>query len=73
MPGSLIAVLGVFGLVFGLLASIIAFGITWHEWQKHKFSGTKLWNESLFAGAFAFVFFALLSLVLALVLPSIVK
>jgi hypothetical protein len=52
----------VIGLVFGGLAGLIAFFITYNEWRKHKFTGWPLWREALTRGFFTFMFFFLLSL-----------
>lgn len=54
----------IIGLVFGGLAGLIAFFITFIEWQKHQFVGWKLWKEPLMRGLFTFVFFLVLSLLI---------
>ena len=52
------------GLVFGFLAGLIAFLITYGEWQKHKFTGWQLWREALLSGSFTFVFFLASSIII---------
>lgn len=60
------------GVVFGLLAGLIAFLITYDEWQKHLFVGWKLWREPLVRGLFAFVVFFVLSVVIGFLLTNFV-
>jgi tellurite resistance protein TehA-like permease len=50
------------GGIFGFFAALMAFVITWHEYEKHKFTGKRLFKEAFQAGIFAFIFFLLLSL-----------
>ena len=50
------------GAAFGLLAAAAAFVITWEEYQKHKFTGKRLFLRALYTAIFAFVIFLLLSL-----------
>jgi hypothetical protein len=63
----------VVGFVFGFLAAGMAFGITYIEWEKHKFTGWDLWREPLRRGVFTFVFFLLLSIGVGYVVPFIVQ
>jgi hypothetical protein len=49
------------GAIFGFLAALIAFFITYIEWRRHKFTGWKLWREALIRATFTFAFFFLLS------------
>jgi len=56
------------GLVFGFLAALIAFLITWNEYQKHKFKGKRLFREVFSAGLFTFIIFFLLSLFIGVAL-----
>jgi hypothetical protein len=37
----------IIGLIFGLLAALMAFGITYVECERHKFLGWQLWQEPL--------------------------
>jgi hypothetical protein len=57
------------GTVFGFLAGLIAFGITYIEWQKHQYTGWELWREPLRRALFTFLFFFLLSAGLGFILP----
>ena len=36
----------VIGIIFGFLAAASAFVITWHEYEKHKFKGKRLFKEA---------------------------
>lgn len=67
------ALAAVIGLVFGLLAGLSAFLITYDEWQKHKYTGWELWREPLHRAVFAFSFFFLLSVVLGYVVPFVIQ
>jgi hypothetical protein len=60
-----------FGLIFGSLAALIAFLITYQEYRKHKFEGWRLWKEALRTAAFTLAFFLGLCVLLAYVLPHI--
>jgi len=60
------------GAMFGLLAALIAFLITWNEYQKHKFRGKRLFMEALRAGLFTFVVFLLLSLLIGFILTNFI-
>ena len=52
----------VIGIVFGLIAALMAFVITWREYEKHKFTGRRLFKEAFQTAIFTFVVFLLLSL-----------
>lgn len=69
MPITLFAIIG---LIFGSLAALIAFLITYNEWQKHQFKGWALWREPLMRALFTFGFFFLLSLAIGFVLTNFV-
>jgi ribose/xylose/arabinose/galactoside ABC-type transport system permease subunit len=60
------------GVVFGFLAALMAFFITWNEYEKHKFRGKRLFMEALGAGLFTFLVFLLLSLLLGFILSKLV-
>lgn len=60
------------GVVFGLLAGLIAFLITYDEWQKHLFVGRELWREPLVRGLFTFAVFFILSVVIGFILINFV-
>ncbi len=55
------------GVIFGFLAGLMAFLITWKEWERHRFKGKKILKESLSVGVFTFLFFLILSSVLGIV------
>lgn len=50
-------------VAFGFLAALMAFMITYIEYEKHKFSRIRLWKECLKTAAFTFLVFLCLSLV----------
>lgn len=49
------------GVVFGAVAGIMAFIITWLEYRRHKLKGWRLWKPCLSVAGATFVFFALLA------------
>ncbi len=55
------------GIIFGFLAGLMAFLITWKEWERYGFKKNKMWKESLSIGIFAFLFFLILSSILGVV------
>ncbi|HXQ45833.1 MAG TPA: hypothetical protein VN806_04405 [Caulobacteraceae bacterium] len=57
------------GVIFGLLAGVIAFVITYEEYQHHGLGRRRTFKESLGTGAAAFAFFFLAALVIGLFLP----
>ena len=59
-----------FGVIFGLLGGLMAFLITWNEWQKHKFKGKKLFKESFKTGLFTFMVFVIISLIAGYVISA---
>ena len=52
----------IIGIVFGFLAALMAFVITWHEYEKHKFTGKRLFKEAFHTAIFTLCIFLLLSL-----------
>ncbi|OQX14113.1 MAG: hypothetical protein BWK73_10195 [Thiothrix lacustris] len=52
----------VLGIGFGILAAVMAFVIVYEAYKRHRFSGYRLWRESLLAAAFAFIVFLALSI-----------
>jgi len=62
----------VIGVVFGFLAALAAFVITYHEYEKHKFTGKRLFMQAFQAAIFAFVVFLLLSLLSGFLLARFV-
>jgi hypothetical protein len=61
------------GLIFGFLAGLFAFLITFNEWLHHYVSWREPFKMALKAGLFAFGFFLIISLALGIVLPLILK
>jgi hypothetical protein len=57
------------GAVFGFLAALMAFFITWNEYQKHGFRGKRLFMEAFRVLLFTFVVFLFLSLLIGFILP----
>jgi len=55
------------GTLFGALAGLSAFLITWSEYEKHQFTRQRLWRESLSMAVFAFAFFLLVTLIIGYV------
>jgi len=62
----------VIGIIFGFLAALMAFVITWHEYEKHKFTVKRLFKESFQAGIFTFAIFLLLSILIGFLLERFV-
>jgi hypothetical protein len=58
---------------FALIAALMAFLITWHEYQKHQFKGRKLFIESFRAALFAFAIFVLISIIIVYLLSVSIK
>jgi hypothetical protein len=50
------------GAAFGLLASLTAFVITWHEYAKHELNRRRLFVEAGQAAFFAFLVFLVLAI-----------
>jgi len=62
----------VIGIVFGFIAALMAFVITWHEYENHKFTGKRLFKEAFQAAIFTFIVFLLLSLLIGFFLTRLV-
>jgi hypothetical protein len=62
----------VIGIVFGFFAALMAFVITWHEYEKHKFTGRRLFMQAFQAAIFTFAVFLLLSLLVGFFLARCV-
>jgi len=62
----------VIGIVFGFIAALMAFVITWHEYEKHKFTGKRLFRQAFQAAIFTFIVFLLLSLLVGFFLAHFV-
>jgi H+/Cl- antiporter ClcA len=68
----MLAISIVIGIVFGFIAALMAFVITWHEYEKHKFTGKRLIKEALQTAIFTFIVFLLLSLLVGFLLVRFV-
>ena len=62
----------VIGIVFGFFAALMAFVITWHEYEKHKFTGKRIFKEAFQSAIFTFVVFLLLSFIIGFLLTRFV-
>jgi len=62
----------ILGIIFGFLAALIAFVITWYEYEKHKFTGKRLFKQAFQAAIFTFVVFLFLSFIIGFVLKHFV-
>ena len=51
------------GVIFGLLAGLSAFLITWGEYEHHQMEPKQLWRMSLESALFAFLLFLGLTLI----------
>jgi hypothetical protein len=71
MPTDLFLFYLFIGIIFGFLAGLIAFAITYNEWREHKYAGARLWKESLTVGIFAFGIFLSLALLLGFILNAL--
>ena len=60
------------GIIFGFLAALMAFVITWHEYEKHKFTGKRLFKEAFQSAIFTFVVFLILSFIIGFILKHFV-
>ena len=58
----------VIGVIFGFLAALAAFVITWNEYEKHKFTGKRLFMQAFQTAFFTFVVFLVLSLLIGFLL-----
>jgi Na+/H+ antiporter NhaA len=55
----MLAMLAVFGALFGVLGGAMAFVIVYTEYQRHGFNGPRLVDEALRVGIIAFLVFFL--------------
>ena len=62
----------IIGTAFGFLAALAAFVITHHEYEKHKFTGKRLFIQAFKTAFFTFVIFLLLSLLIGFLLVRFV-
>ena len=62
----------VVGIVFGFIAALMAFVITWHEYEKHKLTGKRLFKEAFQSAIFTFIVFLLLSLLVGFLLARFI-
>ena len=62
----------VIGIVFGFIAALMAFVITWHEYKKHKFTGKRLFKEAFQSAIFTFAVFLILSFIIGFILKHFV-
>ena len=58
----------VIGIVFSSLAAVSAFVITWREYERHKFTGKRLFKETFQSAIFTFIVFLLLSVLVGFLL-----
>jgi len=58
----------VIGIVFSFLAAVSAFVITWREYERHKFTGKRLFKEAIYSAIFTFIVFLLLSILIGFLL-----
>jgi uncharacterized membrane protein SpoIIM required for sporulation len=58
---------------FVFIASVMAFLITWIEYQRHKFKGRRLFMEAFKSALFAFVFLSVLSLFIVYALTNLIS
>jgi len=62
----------VVGIIFGSIAGLMAFIITWREYERHKFTGKRLFKESFQTAIFAFSVFLLLSILSGFILTRFI-
>jgi len=62
----------VIGIIFGFFAAASAFAITWHEYEKHKITGKRLFKQAFQTAIFTFVVFLLLSLLAGFLLARFI-
>jgi len=62
----------VIGIVFGFLAALAAFVITYNEYEKHKFTGKRLFMQAFQTAIFTFLIFLLLSVLVSFLLTHFV-
>ena len=62
----------VIGIIFGFLAALAAFVITYNEYEKHKFTGKRLFMQAFQTAIFTFLIFLLLSVLIGFLLAHFV-
>jgi hypothetical protein len=62
----------VIGIIFGFLAALAAFVITYNEYEKHKFAGKRLFMQAFQTAIFTFFIFLLLSVLIGFLLTHFV-
>jgi len=62
----------VIGIIFGFLAALAAFVITYNEYEKHKFTGKRLFMQAFQTAFFTFFIFLLLSVLIGFLLAHFV-
>jgi len=62
----------VIGTIFGFLAALAAFVITYNEYEKHKFTGKRLFMQAFQAALFTLIIFLLLSILVGFLLEHFV-
>jgi len=62
----------VIGIIFGFLAALAAFVITYNEYEKHKFTGKRLFMQAFKTAIFTFAVFLILSLLAGFLLARFV-
>lgn len=62
----------IIGTVFGFIASLMAFVITWQEWERHQIERKRLWRESGQAAIVTFFFFLALSVLFGFIVTKYV-
>jgi len=61
------------GVIFGVIASLMAFLIIYNEYQKHRLDRWRLWKEALAAAAVAFCVFFILAVLVGSWTPHAVR
>ena len=62
----------VIGVIFGFLAALAAFVITYNEYEKHKFTGKRLFMQAFQTAIFTFLIFLVLSVLIGFFLAHFV-
>jgi len=62
----------VIGIMFGSIAGLMAFIITWREYERHKFTDKRLFKESFQTAIFAFLIFLALSILTGFILTCFI-
>jgi len=56
------------GVIFGFIGSLMAFVITYHEYQKHQFERKRLIKEAFNAALYTFLFYIVIMAVVGLLI-----